>query len=71
MKEPFELATESLGELVNALDDVTASLENVLLHLGHRMTEADRRGRWAVVEHAQALLHKLTPESEATDDEEE
>lgn len=62
MKEPFELATESIGELIDTLKDVTTSLEDTLGRLGAQLGERARRDRWADVERAQALLQKLSPD---------
>lgn len=67
-KETFELVMEHADELIEALDNTAASLETVMVHLGARMTEPDRAGRWAVVNEAQALLKKLRGEETAEPD---
>lgn len=41
--------------ILDSLQDVTASLENTLLH-DTTMPAADRRARWKVVERAKAIL---------------
>lgn len=45
-------------KLVDALDNMTAAFENVLLHLGNKMTEADLKGRKELVKEARELLNK-------------
>lgn len=45
MKEPSKPTAESVSELINALDDVTASLE-IALPPPMPTNEGDRQGRW-------------------------
>lgn len=58
-KETYEQANEDLAEILNALDDATASLETVLVHLGDQMSPSDRTARWGVVNSNQALLKRI------------
>lgn len=46
-------------ELMAALDNVTAAMENVLLHNGAAMTPADREGRTKLVRAARAAIAKI------------
>lgn len=55
-----------IGELFAAAPDLlelaerlTATLDNVLLHLGQHMTPADYAGRWGTVAEAEALVRRL------------
>lgn len=57
--DTFTEASENLAEILNALFDATASLENVMLHFGTQMTPSDQSSRWAVVNNNQALLKRL------------
>lgn len=59
MKETFDLVTENAGELVEMLAQVTAALENSVLHHGQPMPLADRNSRARLVEQAKTLLEKL------------
>lgn len=61
-KESFELLTENAGEVLDTLSNVTAILENVLLHQGRYMPYADYQSRSMVAKHARALLTKLGQE---------
>ena len=59
-------AFAALAEIVEALDNVTASLESVLVHPGPAMTEPDRMNRERLAGDARALAdHWLRPEDEA------
>jgi len=51
------------GELLDALENAAASLDNVLVAHGESMTEGDRIGRAHVVGHAQALIEILKGET--------
>lgn len=51
------------GELLDALENAAASLDNVLVAHGGSMTEGDRIGRAHVVGHAQALIEILEGET--------
>lgn len=53
------LLVMSDGEEAQLLDDVSASLETVLLHLGDQMPEADRGHRETIVRRARALCDRL------------
>lgn len=50
------------GDLVELLHDVTAALDNILIHLGHHMSPSDAITRRETVERAQQALSKLRPE---------
>lgn len=43
-------------DLLDALADVTASLEAVMAHYGHKMQDADQRGCQRVIERAHGIL---------------
>lgn len=58
-KETFDLVTENAGELVEMLAQVTAALENAVLHHERAMSAADRVSRNQLIADAQALLKKL------------
>lgn len=62
MKEPYELATESMGELIDSLEGVTKLFEAALVRHGFCMTDVDHQNCWGAVERAQALLKKLSPD---------
>ena len=55
------------GGLVELLHDVTAALDNVLIHLGHHMTPGDAVTRRDTVERALRVLSKLRPEVPSED----
>lgn len=59
-----------VGELVEALDNVTASLESCLACYGGGMTTADRRGRERVARTARKLVERYRPRAESEDDDE-
>lgn len=42
--------------------DLAAALENVLLHHGDRMSQADREARWKLVERARRAERDASPE---------
>lgn len=50
---------QALQEPVEALDNLAASLETVLVSLGKHMTPEDRRSRYAVLSEAERVLTKL------------
>lgn len=58
-KETMQLVVENADEILDALDNAVASLENVLLHHGHQMTPSDQAGRWNVVNQARGLLARV------------
>lgn len=47
------------ADVLEALDNATASLENVLLQFGKKMSEGDQHGRGRVVSEAQTVLVKF------------
>lgn len=49
-------AAEIIASLLAALEDATATLDNVLLHHGMQMTPADRTARQVVLERARAAI---------------
>lgn len=59
MNELYERATENLGDVLDLLDQLSASMENVLLAPGVRMAEADRTSRGRNASAARALLQRI------------
>lgn len=57
------VAAKHIHDLRDALEDVTASLDNTLLHLGDQMTEGDQQGRRHVVEKAIEILRRAGSKS--------
>lgn len=56
-------------ELLDLLDDVSASLENVLAAHGNQMTPSDRTSRQALVDRARKLCdQELRPEDSEEQD---
>lgn len=64
LDEPGKVREEDLVEL---LHDVTAALDNVLIHLGHHMSPSDAMTRRETVERAQQTLSRLCPEVPSED----
>ena len=60
----------TMPEILDAFDNVTASLETVMAHYGNSMTPADQTNRDKVVETARSLLSKFYPKTPHDDDDE-
>jgi hypothetical protein len=56
------------AEALDLLDDVSAALENVLLHHGDDMTPGDRAQRQALVKRARELCDQALRSDERTED---
>lgn len=73
MQATFNISPEDISELIDALDDVTASLENTLLQFGSSMYASDKASRWEATKRATALLEQMqlssleVPENASTD----
>ncbi len=58
---------QKIYPIVNLLDDVSASLENVLLHQGELMSKTDRHTRTGRTEAARVLCDELLRSGEDED----
>lgn len=45
-------------DLLDLVGQLSAALDNALLHQGKHMTEADRKSRRALVDHAEKTIHQ-------------
>lgn len=61
MTEPHEYLNENAGEIIELIADMTAALDNMLLHHGGYMPDSDVRPRAALVDKAEVVLKHLRP----------
>lgn len=61
MTEPHEYLSENAGEIIELVADMSAALDNMLLHHGGYMPASDVRPRAALVDKAKRALRHLRP----------